>query len=661
MTSRFQLRFLDGERAGETIPLTQSPMSVGRKPGVHIQLTDSSVSGGHAELTVSGEEVNVRDLGSTNGTRVAGRVVQQAQALAHGDEVRFGQVGLVFEDGSFSSGSAAAAAVVGGVGAEAGVGGEGDDLGRISSQALERAGKGSRLYLLLGAVALSAGGAWYYFGQEGGAASAGTRPVVAVAGNLLEGSYSFEGEGAAWEADEAGPAAFFVGSGESYSGAAALSVELGEGEWARHYSEVVSVRGQKQLTLRAWTRGEGELEGALGLEFQGSGVEVVTAWTALALAGSFEQGVLTCAVPPGVDSVRAFAMAEAKGVGGSLVVDDVVLVPGAGEGAGAASPLTVAEYKLHLLGAPTSSALLHKAGRTFVTDLRLEDAGAGSGGGRPLALAVSAQSSGLEIGLDSAGHGAGDAVLMARLEPGAMGASVATVGGGSQTGTGGGYRTHAIDFERPGVTSLLTGKGLDLLRWKFSEPVDLRGAVVGQGLEISARLPAGARVFLQLSFRDERLEAGNLAHEARNSERAGAIGACLTAWQRLLDEYPFEEGLVAEAEESRGRLVSAGMAELTDLERRVERARFFALADLFRRCRGAAEEISRTYTGSEVELAAERLTDAINGDLLLLDSGRDAGERERLRAILTVLEGREADELASALRNYMEEQYGEAE
>jgi hypothetical protein len=128
-----------------------------------------------------------------------------------------------------------------------------------------------------------------------------------------------------------------------------------------------------------------------------------------------------------------------------------------------------------------------------------------------------------------------------------------------------------------------------------------------------------------------------------------------------LDEYPFEEGLVAEAEESRGRLVSAGMAELTDLERRVERARFFALADLFRRCRGAAEEISRTYTGSEVELAAERLTDAINGDLLLLDSGRDAGERERLRAILTVLEGREADELASALRNYMEEQYGEAE
>ena len=78
MTSRFQLRFQEGERAGETIPLAQSPLSVGRKPGVSIQVTDASVSGNHAELTVSSEVVQVRDLGSTNGN-ASGR------STGHGD------------------------------------------------------------------------------------------------------------------------------------------------------------------------------------------------------------------------------------------------------------------------------------------------------------------------------------------------------------------------------------------------------------------------------------------------------------------------------------------------------------------------------------------------------------------------------------------------
>ena len=653
MTSRFQLRFQEGERAGETIPLAQSPLSVGRKPGVSIQVTDASVSGNHAELTVSGEVVQVRDLGSTNGTRVAGRRVTETCALAHGDELRFGNVVLVFEDTQLTA-------------TAPGGGGAADDLGRVSSQALERAGKGSRLGLWLGAVAVVAGGVWFFSGRDAGVTSGGVRPVEAVAGNLIEAGYSFEDEAGSggWEADETCPVAFFVGSGAARSGAAGLSVELAPGEWAQHFSGEVPVRGQKQLTLSAWARADGKLTASLGIEFRASGgtdVGAVTAWANLDGAGSFTVGTLTSTVPPGFDSARAVLRARAgtDGSGAELTVDDVALIAGGGDGTQSMAQVSVAEYTLYPLGSPASSAFLHKAGRTFVTALRLHGA-ADEDGSLPLALGVSAGDKGIEIAAGDAGGGR-PLRLAARLEPGALRESVATVGAGAQAGAGGGYRTHAADFERSGVTSLLTGKGLDLVRWKFSLPVELRGVVVNGGLEISAQQPAGGSLFLQLNFRDERQEAGNLAHAARNAERAGTIGDCLATWQRLLDEYPFEEGLVAEAEAARGRLVSAGMAELAALERRLERARFFGLADLFRRFSLAAQEIAKTYAGSEVELAAERLLDTVNGDLALLDSERDAGEQGRLREILTVLEGNEADDMAAALRLYMEEQYGEAE
>ena len=85
------------------------------------------------------------------------------------------------------------------------------------------------------------------------------------------------------------------------------------------------------------------------------------------------------------------------------------------------------------------------------------------------------------------------------------------------------------------------------------------------------------------------------------------------------------------------------------------------MADLFRLCREDTHAIAVTYGGSEVEQVANRLTDAINGDLLLLDSERDAGERQRLGAILHVLEDRAAVGMATALRGYMDQHYGEAE
>jgi len=68
---------------------------VGREGAVSICLADPSVSRNHAELVVRGEQVLVRDLGSSNGSYVNDARVTQAE-IFEGDRLRFGDVELIF-------------------------------------------------------------------------------------------------------------------------------------------------------------------------------------------------------------------------------------------------------------------------------------------------------------------------------------------------------------------------------------------------------------------------------------------------------------------------------------------------------------------------------------------------------------------------------------
>jgi len=58
---------------GERQVLTDGQYVLGRDPGCSIVLTENSVSRHHAVVTVRGQHATVRDLGSTNGTSLAGR------------------------------------------------------------------------------------------------------------------------------------------------------------------------------------------------------------------------------------------------------------------------------------------------------------------------------------------------------------------------------------------------------------------------------------------------------------------------------------------------------------------------------------------------------------------------------------------------------------
>lgn len=79
-----------------TQDLTEAEITVGRLPDNMIEISDSSVSGHHAQLVRRGSDYLLQDLGSTNGTRVNDHTITESP-LKNGDHVRFGRIESVYQ------------------------------------------------------------------------------------------------------------------------------------------------------------------------------------------------------------------------------------------------------------------------------------------------------------------------------------------------------------------------------------------------------------------------------------------------------------------------------------------------------------------------------------------------------------------------------------
>jgi predicted component of type VI protein secretion system len=71
--------------------------TVGRSRDCDVVLEDAGISRRHAELRPGPDGWTVADLGSTNGVRVNGAQVYEAQPLRSGDRVELGSTEVVFE------------------------------------------------------------------------------------------------------------------------------------------------------------------------------------------------------------------------------------------------------------------------------------------------------------------------------------------------------------------------------------------------------------------------------------------------------------------------------------------------------------------------------------------------------------------------------------
>src|SRR3954470_12602836 len=84
-----QLVVVDGPSAGTEFDIAGGSV-IGRDPSSGIVLDDPEASRRHASVSASGDSITVEDLGSTNGTYVAGERIQGSRAVGSGDRIRIG-------------------------------------------------------------------------------------------------------------------------------------------------------------------------------------------------------------------------------------------------------------------------------------------------------------------------------------------------------------------------------------------------------------------------------------------------------------------------------------------------------------------------------------------------------------------------------------------
>jgi hypothetical protein len=84
------------EFAGKTFNLATADITVGRLEDNNIQIEHASISGHHAVFKLDGLDYVVKDLDSTNGSRINGERISQ-QKLRRNDILRLGNIELLYD------------------------------------------------------------------------------------------------------------------------------------------------------------------------------------------------------------------------------------------------------------------------------------------------------------------------------------------------------------------------------------------------------------------------------------------------------------------------------------------------------------------------------------------------------------------------------------
>jgi pSer/pThr/pTyr-binding forkhead associated (FHA) protein len=86
-----QVAVVEGPATGATVALSSLPVTIGRANSSSIVLSDDVVSNNHARITPRGEDWLLEDLGSTNGTFVAGTKVTVPVVVPVGTRITIGR------------------------------------------------------------------------------------------------------------------------------------------------------------------------------------------------------------------------------------------------------------------------------------------------------------------------------------------------------------------------------------------------------------------------------------------------------------------------------------------------------------------------------------------------------------------------------------------
>ncbi len=106
MTEGWIFKVVSGLDAGRQYIATTPLVKIGRKSDNHIYLKDPKVSRYHALITIRGDQLYIKDLGSTNGTKVNDGKVFGERELFAGELIQLGDTVIQLERVSFCTSDA---------------------------------------------------------------------------------------------------------------------------------------------------------------------------------------------------------------------------------------------------------------------------------------------------------------------------------------------------------------------------------------------------------------------------------------------------------------------------------------------------------------------------------------------------------------------------
>lgn len=659
--ARFELAFVTGERAAERVKIAGDKVTLGRRGSNTVVFKDSKVSGVHAEVAVEGGRVVLRDLGSTNGTFLEGKRIDEIP-LDHGDRVSVGDSEFVLVDTTRPEPDLTA----GGFDAEQTI----VDMPKVKVvRDVSRTGRSPVAALGLVAVVLGLGGAtWFWWNHR----PQGTVPVDVppAAGNMLAASWSLESledapdPGDLWTSVGEAPS-FAVVVGESRTGLQHLSAVSGEEGALSELRDPLPCTS-RSYRVEGYARTEGGASARIVAVFADESGREAAIPVGSAESASWEKIEGEVVPPTGAKTLRlrlvgAFA--------GRVRFDDLGVFEG-----GMARPESreVNQFGFERTGPVLATRwagqeLLRFRGPEFV-----DAAGAawpvgtwGSGGeaGRAAvgeghaqySTALAEESAAVTWNVEWRDAAAAEVVVPLVLSGALLEEPVGVLRGEQ-------LDPYEDSFDADGVSGLVVGRGGDRMRVQIAPPARVSGRRGATDFELRLAVPVAAgRVSLrtQVDFRDEKVEAARLLASARDAEARGALGQALNELARIENEFPFDEVTLAEAERRRAGIQNQRDALLKELREKEERAGFLRSPTAFADAQAVARRGAESFAGTESAAAFE----SVGRDLAVAAADADRASQRReadllLQRMRTALsQDPRQERVAREIRDYLQTRY----
>ncbi len=640
---KYVLEILDGDRAGEVLPVPDGALRIGRKPANDLVLADEKTSGVHAEIVMEGDRHVLRDLGSTNGTFLDGKRVTEI-VLSVGDVVTIGRLRVRFGDDSEPAAGSSDSEEL--------------SMHRLDAGRLQKRGSPVALIALLVLVAGGVGGYFWWDSQQQNAATPGVpaaeqKAALVVSGNKLPGDVGNCEAPDGWNLGAHGLA--FQASGLSNSGKGALEALRVEGNDTDYAiaspTEPVAVLSGRSLTIAAHLRTEGKALAGVRAVFSQSrdetGLLRFRSGSAIAAHAGWERVEVQLAVPPGCDQLTLEVVALLPDGDSVAYVDDVAVTEaGAAEptqitieeggqtatGTGCALFVQSAEVTLAGLApsaVPAAFRQLHAADLCVLSDLGASLTATAEE--RHIALAVSGGDvTGMRFVFpaDAAGQ------VLARRASGGPFASVAAAGNDQ-------------------LVELLVGGKRTRVLLRTAAPCAVTRQLGGGLYRVDV---AATEVDFVVGFRAQKQQGGELFRQASARRDANDPAAALALLDQLQQEAPHSSEVLREASTLRGEILAGLDDRVAALQRDLNEAEFFDTRGGFARVRAGVERLHELYGEAPMQArpVAAELRDKANARLAALDAEQQGAELERLQALANAFTKAGQPELAKLVADYTE-------